>query len=178
MVIWIWLLSGICWWQQIIARQNSCCSHWTICPTSANDIWMILWRCKMHETVPCVFPLVSDKSSEHSRLDRNDSKYVPDGLESLHDERANASLLSPHWKYKKRSMKTCSSFHHAVIVLYITYEYTVYASLLHGIACCFTLHCVNWLLPPAGSNVNTLRKSCHASFLERLSVPGHLACIP
>lgn len=55
---------------------------------------------------------------------------------------------------------------------------TVHASLHYGIACCFTLHCVNWLLPPAGSNVNTLRKSRLASFLERLSVPGLLACIP
>lgn len=127
----------------------------------------------MHETVPRASLLVGNKSSEQFGLDRNDSKYVPDGLKSLHREEANASAKC--WLEVLDEEQASVWAERAVIARPASGELI---SLRRAAARRFVSRRVNWLLPPAGSNVNTRRKSHHASFLECLNVPGHLACIP
>lgn len=59
----------------------------------------------------------------------------------------------------------------------IRVHYSLFLDSVAGPASSLALRGVNWLLPPAGSNLNTLKKSCH-SVLECLSVPGFACSLP
>lgn len=84
----------------------------------------------MHETSPFASPLVTDKSSEHFCLHRNDSKYIPTGLKAYIKKSLMLARIRKQYENMPLSLYAHTIYH-------VTNEYTLYASPHHDIACSF-----------------------------------------
>lgn len=168
------------WWLRMNKRHDSRGSGRTICPTSVNDRqWYFAGdaKCMTSRSVP-LFCWGTNPAGVFG-LYRNDSQCIPPGVKSLYQEKEliPAHLVLTERKIWERRLRLLTSHRVVRMLVKETLGFTVVCWFVFFY--CFTLDCVNWLLLPAGSNVNTLmRHSRDVSFPERLNVPACPACTP